>query len=116
MAFPSLWPETLGIVGLEALACGVPVVASDVGGVREWLGDAQTGLLVPAGNPAALAEAVQRLLNSCQLRQSFGRNGIDLIRRQFSPGRHLDILLEIYKRSVDTCPQSTSKLQVVNPT
>ena len=45
--FPSIWPETLGIVGLEALATGVPVVAFDVGGVTEWLRPGETGILAP---------------------------------------------------------------------
>src|SRR5690606_7879744 len=48
--FPSTWPETLGIVGLEALSRGVPVVASDVGGVREWLEHARNGYLTVPGD------------------------------------------------------------------
>src|SRR5690606_6979050 len=62
LAFPSLWPETLGIVGLEALACGVPVVASDIGGVREWLRPGETGIPVPPGDAGALAAGLHDLL------------------------------------------------------
>ena len=60
LVFPSVWAETLGIVGLEALAHGVPVVASDVGGVREWLDDEKTGFLVPPKSPQAIASAIQQ--------------------------------------------------------
>ncbi|MBN1336526.1 MAG: glycosyltransferase family 4 protein [Deltaproteobacteria bacterium] len=55
---PSVWAEPFGIAGLEALAAGVPVIASDVGGVSEWL-DPAAGWLVPSGDAAALAEALE---------------------------------------------------------
>ena len=43
LAVPSVWPEPFGLTGLEAAACGVPAVAFDVGGIREWLTDDETG-------------------------------------------------------------------------
>ncbi|MBA3974259.1 MAG: glycosyl transferase family 1 [Candidatus Solibacter sp.] len=57
---------------LEAMRAGLPVVASDVGGVGESVTDGVTGLLTEAGNPRALAAALTRLLDSPQLRQSMG--------------------------------------------
>jgi len=54
---PSLWAEPFGIAGLEAQARGVPVVAFDVGGVRDWLSD-EHGWLVPPNDPHALADAL----------------------------------------------------------
>lgn len=58
---PSLW-EGLGVVILEAGACGVPVVASRVGGIPEMIIDKETGLLVPPGDVEALSHAVRELL------------------------------------------------------
>ena len=61
-ACPSLY-EPLGIVNLEAMACGTPVVGSRVGGIPEVVLDAQTGLLVPPGDHVLLAEALTSLLD-----------------------------------------------------
>jgi glycosyltransferase involved in cell wall biosynthesis len=60
--------ETYGMVVTEALARGVPVLASDVGGVREALGDGGAGLLVPPGDAAALGAALRRWLSDAELR------------------------------------------------
>lgn len=95
--FPSIWPETLGIVGLEALASGVPVVASDVGGVREWLREGETGFLVPPKDVDALAERAERLLFDEALNRTMGERGIALIRERFSIDYHLQRLLDIYE-------------------
>lgn len=95
--FPSIWPETLGIVGLEALSCGVPVVASDVGGVRQWLRHGENGLLVPPKDPSALAEAVRNLLASPERLLTMGRAGIASIREKFLPSQHIERLLAIYR-------------------
>jgi glycosyltransferase involved in cell wall biosynthesis len=99
-SFPSLWPETLGIVGLEAMARGVPVVASDVGGVREWLEDGRNGRLVPPGDAAALADGARSLLATPDTLEAAGRAGIDTIRTRFMPEHHLDELMGVYERAL----------------
>ncbi len=96
--FPSLWPETLGIVGIEALSRGVPVVASDVGGVREWCRDGETGYVVPPKDPAAIGAAVERLLADPERLLAMGRRGIALIRERFHPPSHTDALIRIYEQ------------------
>jgi glycosyltransferase involved in cell wall biosynthesis len=65
VAVPSVWPEPFGLTGLEAAAMGVPAVAFDVGGIREWLTDGDNGLLAPASppDPSALADAIARALS-----------------------------------------------------
>ena len=97
LAFPSLWPETLGIVGLEAMANGAPVVASDVGGVREWLVDGESGYLAPPGDAVALAERMQSIIVDGQRSLLMGQAGINMVRNKFAPESHLDRLLSIYE-------------------
>jgi glycosyltransferase involved in cell wall biosynthesis len=65
VAVPSVWPEPFGLAGLEAASIGVPAVAFDVGGIREWLTDGVNGLLAPGSPPhaSALADAIARALS-----------------------------------------------------
>ena len=100
--FPSLWPETMGIVGVEALSRGVPVVASDVGGVREWCVDGETGFVVPPKDAAAMADRIERLVSDEQRLQAFGERGLTLVREKFLPHQHVDQLVEWYQRAADS--------------
>jgi glycosyltransferase involved in cell wall biosynthesis len=100
LVFPSIWPETLGIVGLEAFAHGVPVIASDIGGVGEWLEDGVNGHAVTPGSGEAIAEAAGELLADPARMQQYGDAGLATIREKFLPSQHLDRLLEIYRASL----------------
>ncbi len=70
-ALPSEY-ESFGLAALEAMSCGVPVVASDVGGIPEVVKHGETGLLYPLGNIEALAQAIEQILRSQDLRDSLG--------------------------------------------
>jgi glycosyltransferase involved in cell wall biosynthesis len=72
---PAIWPEPFGIVAVEAMAAGRPVVASAVGGLASTVIDGETGLLVPPGDPAALAAALERLLDDRALALKQGASG-----------------------------------------
>lgn len=80
---PSL-SEGFGIAIVEAMAAGLPVVASAVGGIPEIVLHGKTGLLVPPGNAAALAQAVDQCMSDPQLRRSFGLKGREIARERFS--------------------------------
>lgn len=92
---PSLWAEPFGIAGLEALALGVPVAASLVGGVEDWLRPGVNGLAVPPGQPQALAHAAQALAGP--LGERLGRAGALGVARDFAPGPLMERLLEQYR-------------------
>jgi glycosyltransferase involved in cell wall biosynthesis len=92
---PSLW-ESLGYSILEAMACGVPVVASDVEGIPEVVVHGETGLLVPPGDPSALAEAISLLLDRPDLRCAMGRAGQKRVEQRFSERMMLDRYEQMY--------------------
>jgi glycosyltransferase involved in cell wall biosynthesis len=73
--FTSEWEEPFGLVPLEAMACGIPVVASGVGGSGEFLVDGGNCVLFEPGDPASLAAAVQRLVDDPELVQHLVANG-----------------------------------------
>jgi glycosyltransferase involved in cell wall biosynthesis len=75
LVFPSTWPEPFGLVPLEAMASGVPVVATGVGGSSEFLVDGVNCLLFPPEDDAALAKAVLRLAGDVALREHLRHNG-----------------------------------------
>jgi glycosyltransferase involved in cell wall biosynthesis len=85
---------------LEAMAAGLPVVASDVGGVRELVADGATGLLVPAGDPDALAAALQRLLADPALRRRLGAAGRERVAERFTLSALRTAHLELYAREL----------------
>ncbi|MGK5543881.1 glycosyltransferase [Streptomyces sp. URMC 127] len=76
--------EPFGIVPLEAMACGVPVIATDVGGHRDTVAHGETGLLVEPGSPEHLAQAVRGLLGAPQRLASFGRAGRARVLNRFT--------------------------------
>lgn len=82
LVIPSRW-EGLPIVLLEAMARGCPIVASRVGGIPDAVRDAREGLLVPPGDPDALAAALARLLASPELRRELGANAARRARERY---------------------------------
>lgn len=81
VAVPSVWEEPFGLTALEAMASGRPVVASARGGLMETVVDGETGLLVPPGNPHALAAAIRALLTDPEKARKMGERGTERARR-----------------------------------
>lgn len=90
--------EGLPLVLLEAMALERPVVATAVGGVREAVADGETGLLVPPGDPAALATATVRLLADAGRRRAMGAAGRRRVEAELSSRRMLRRLEGLYAR------------------
>jgi glycosyltransferase involved in cell wall biosynthesis len=88
--------EGFGLPCLEAMAAGVPVVASAVGGLPELLADA--GVLVPPGDPAALADAVRTLLAAADARRALGAAGRARAEELYDLPRFRAEHVELYER------------------
>ncbi|MBO5791761.1 MAG: glycosyltransferase family 4 protein [Lentisphaeria bacterium] len=82
--FPIRWQEPFGLVGLEAMAHGIPVVAFDAGGVREWLSERENGLLVPEKKTIAAAGVIGTLARTPELLAAMGKRGRKLAEEKFS--------------------------------
>lgn len=91
----SSWYEGFGLPGLEAMACGVPVVTTDSGGVREYAIPEETAIVVPPKNPEALAEGILRVLSDEKLRQKLIKNGLEKA-KEFDWGKSIDILEKVF--------------------
>jgi len=85
---------------LEAMACGLPVVASEVGGIREVVQHGQTGYLVPPRNPEALADRLCELLTQPALADSWGAHGRQLVEARYSFERMVNSIASLYDQAL----------------
>jgi glycosyltransferase involved in cell wall biosynthesis len=103
---PSLW-EGLSLAMLEALFAQSTVLATKVEGVVDVITDGETGILVEAGNPAALGEAIVRLLDDAKLRKKLARNGQAHARRHYS----IDRMCEEYEALIQELASGAGLVQ-----
>jgi glycosyltransferase involved in cell wall biosynthesis len=99
-AMPSIW-EGFGLVLLEAMAAGRPIVASRVATIPEVVVDGETGILVPAGDPLALAEALATLADQPRLARQYGEAGRERLRSRFSIEKMVGDTELLYRELVD---------------
>jgi D-inositol-3-phosphate glycosyltransferase len=92
------WYEPFGIVPLEAMACGVPVVASTVGGMIDTVVDGETGVHVPPRQPEHLADALASLLSDPPRRAALGANGVRRARERYTWSRVAASTADVYAR------------------
>jgi glycosyltransferase involved in cell wall biosynthesis len=101
---PSVWDEALGYVILEAMAVGLPAVASRVGGIPEVVREGETGLLVPPRDAGALAGAIASLLDDPVRREAMGRAGRQVITEDFSMERAITATVDLYEELAGSAP------------
>jgi glycosyltransferase involved in cell wall biosynthesis len=96
--FASIWDEPFAITPLQALGCGLPVVATRAGGTAEGFVDGETALLIPPNDARAMADAIARLVRDESLRQRLRENGIREAKERWSFEAYMERLLDFYQR------------------
>jgi len=101
-------PETFGLVGVESLASGTPVIGTRVGAIPEWLEHGKTGLLVEANDPVGLAAAIDKIVSRPATARRMGERAVDAMRARFTPEAHVDSLLRLFRNAAQSRPGLTS--------
>lgn len=95
---PSIWNEPYGLVALEAMCQGTPIIVAKSGGLPEIVGESNAGIVVPAGEPRALARAIERVLDNPDRAKEMGKTAYERARTIGNPQAHLAKIMEIYSR------------------
>ena len=100
LIFPSVWYETFGLVAIEAYAKGTPVIASNLGAMREVVKDGVTGLCFRPGDPDDLARQVQRLCDHPEQTAALRRAARQEYETAYTAERNCVLLLQIYRQAL----------------
>jgi glycosyltransferase involved in cell wall biosynthesis len=101
LVVPSVWPEPWGLIGPEAMASGLPVVAFRSGGIPEWLVDGETGFLVEPRDVMGLAARIDQLIDDPELVRRFGSAGRAAAQGRFTVQVHADALVDVFRQVID---------------
>jgi glycosyltransferase involved in cell wall biosynthesis len=102
LVLPSTWPEPFGLVVLEAMASGKPVVATAPGGPSETVADGETGYLVQPSSPEDIAAAIEKLIQDPQKRRRMGEAGRERACKMFAIPRYVQEFQDLYARVLRT--------------
>jgi len=91
------WYEPFGITPLEAMACGTPVIGSNVGGIKHTIIDGETGFLVPANQPEILSEQITALLGNESLLQKMSINALIHVKSKYTWKKIAEKMIECYE-------------------
>jgi glycosyltransferase involved in cell wall biosynthesis len=101
---PSTPPESFGLVLVESLACATPVIASNIPGVRTVVQHGRDGLLVPPGDPAALADAIEQITSDDAARAYMGRHGRARVTERYDWRQIAAQLERLYHELLEVAP------------
>lgn len=104
---PSIWPEPFALVVVEAMARGLPVLASDVGGLSAVIHPGHNGALVRPGDASAIKRAVETLFADPGRLAAMGKNARRDYELHYTPQRNLHLLEGIYRQAIDLAREST---------
>lgn len=100
VAISSVWPEPFATIGVEALRYGIPVVAFDAGGIKDWLIDGMNGFLVPWMDRRKFADRLEQLLLDKNLARDMGERGLKFVSERYNFSQYISELEEMFERVV----------------
>lgn len=100
LALTSAQPEPFGGVVMEAMAMGLPVIATNIGGSLDQVADGVTGLLIPPGDPVTLADAIEKLMVNPEMRRRMGEAGVERIHTHFSLAQMADKIERLFDEAI----------------
>ena len=109
LVMPSICYETFALVALEAFACGLPVIASRLGGLADLVEDGRTGLLVAPGSAAALRDALRWAESHAEVMVQMGRNARATYESKHTAAANYELLMAIYARALSARAESIGR-------
>jgi glycosyltransferase involved in cell wall biosynthesis len=100
MIMPAIWYETFSLIGMEAFACGKPVIASRLGAMAELVEDGKTGLLFEPGNADDLASKIKWMLENEHACIEMGKNARKVFKEKYTAEKNFEILMKIYQKVI----------------
>lgn len=91
--------ESFGVVAVEAMACGCPVITSDADGFTEVVKDGITGFIVPKDSPEIAAQAIQKFIDNPSFRDSMGKAGRERVLDLYDWDKNVDTMMEVYSKN-----------------
>jgi glycosyltransferase involved in cell wall biosynthesis len=120
VALSSVWPEPIATIGLEVMRYGLPVVAFDAGGIKDWLHDGHNGRLVPWMDTSAYASAIDQLLRDKAKAQTMGQAGLRLVSERYDFEGYItsleQLFAEVISERLPASPQALSSELKRGPT
>jgi glycosyltransferase involved in cell wall biosynthesis len=100
MIMPAIWYETFSLIGMEAFACGKPVIASRLGAMAELVEEGKTGLLFEPGNADDLASKIKWMLENEDACIEMGKNARKVFEEKYTAEKNYEILMKIYEKVI----------------